>query len=167
MSGRGDQDAVVFRYNPFSRLPMLFGVSVIGLVGCAMAFVQFSPGSAHDRPLLLVLFAAPFALMALAGWSLWAVNVLSGPAARLTPVSAEFRAFGSRVLVDRTAPGLKLDRRPNGFLVSPSAAVTILRKGLLRARKLPGDLAWVPLEHTAVWRRGELMETLNGWGAKP
>jgi hypothetical protein len=159
-----DPETVVFHYNPFARLPMLFGCTLIGLLGCAISLVQLSGAAGGFQTVVLSLFSAIFALVVLFGWAMWGANLFHGPAARLTATSAELRGFGSHVVVDRTAPGLTLDWRRNGLLVSPAAAVTILKRGLLRAREAPGDRAWAPIEYRAVWKGAKLVATLNGGG---
>ncbi|HTI66358.1 MAG TPA: hypothetical protein VL460_02300 [Caulobacteraceae bacterium] len=155
-------ETVVFHYNPLARLPMLIGCTLFGLLGCALSLAQLSAAAGAFQAAVLGLFSALFALTALAGWAMWGANVVGGPAARLTAASAELRGFGSRVVIDRTAPGLTLDWRRNGLLVSPAAAVTVLRRGVLRARALPGDRAWAPIEYRTVWKGAKLVAALDG-----
>jgi hypothetical protein len=51
------------------RIAMVCGMTLIGLVGCLIAATQFGPGQAHDNPLWLAAFSAPFVVAILAVWA--------------------------------------------------------------------------------------------------
>jgi hypothetical protein len=51
------------------RIAMVCGMTLIGLVGCLIAATQFGPGQAHDSPLWLAAFSAPFVVAILAVWA--------------------------------------------------------------------------------------------------
>lgn len=51
------------------RVAMVFGMTLIGLVGCLIALTQFGPGQKNDSPLWLALFGGPFVIAIVAVWA--------------------------------------------------------------------------------------------------